>query len=58
MNRLRAVLLIHITHHSSFSLALKNMFGKGDFFESFRHFAFTEERENFFYFKLRKNYFL
>ena len=48
MNRLRAVLLIHITHHSSFSLALKNMFGKGDFFESFRHFAFTEERENFF----------
>ena len=33
------------------------MFGKGDFFESIRHFAFTEEREIFFYFKLRKNYF-
>lgn len=33
------------------------MFGKGDFFESIRHFAFTEEREIFFYFKLRKYYF-
>ena len=33
------------------------MFGKGDFFESIRHFAFTEEREIFFYFELRKNYF-
>ena len=33
------------------------MFGKGDFFESIRHFACTEEREIFFYFKLRKNYF-
>ena len=33
------------------------MFGKEDFFESIRHFAFTEEREIFFYFKLRKNYF-
>ena len=33
------------------------MFGKGDFFESIRHFAFAEEREIFFYFKLRKNYF-
>lgn len=33
------------------------MFGKGDFFESIRNFAFTEEREIFFYFKLRKNYF-
>ena len=26
------------------------MFGKGDFFESIRHFACTEEREIFFYF--------
>ena len=34
------------------------MFGKGNFFESIRHFAFTEEKEIFFfYFKLRKNYF-